>query len=411
MKSGWHHGWNIVVVSLLFQALSNGTIISSFGLFMPLWSKDFGISHSTTTLFLTASVILSGFAAVVIGRLFDVVSVKLTILVGCALYIASFLLLSIATEPWQLFLVYSIALSLTFVLLDALPAQVLVARWFGREASVPLSIATSGMAIGGVLVPPVVAFLVAEAHGWRTACTVLAVVMAVLVVPLILLVVRDRPAAAVEGGASAARGHGKVSLSESVAIAADPHFYWAMLAAVPLLMMTTAFQTNVGAIVLARGGTLGDASFYLAVLNALGFVATVSAGWMLKRAQHRALFQIGAAVSAIGVLGFYFAGQSPMLPLFSAMIGLGTGAASSIIAAYFCLAFTPARMGTTMGVALFFSRIVILAPLLFAVVSEHSGSFTVPMIGLAIFGLLTVAAASRMPTVMEAEGRPEPALA
>ena len=89
--------------------------------------------------------------------------------IGAVFYALSYLLLSVIQTGVQLFFVYSVMLSLSLTMLGILPAQVLVARWFPEKTSVPISIAATGMSFGGIVIPPLVAFLVIELGGWRGA--------------------------------------------------------------------------------------------------------------------------------------------------------------------------------------------------------------------------------------------------
>ena len=390
----WAYGWNIVAAAMVYQAFAYGTIISSFTLFLPFWAADFAIAKSTAAFYVTISTLLGGFAGAVIGPLFDRFSVKLLMLVGAGLYILSFLLLSVITSATHLFFVFSILLSLSLLLLSITPSQVLVARWFPEKTSVPISIVATGMAFGGIVLPPLVAFLILELEGWRAACRALAILAAVIVVPLILFVVRDRPADfAAKARAKAESG----SAPERGPILRSPKFLLALLAAVPLYSIYSGFQANLGPMMLAKGSGLGEISASLAVLNGASLVASLSSGWLLLKIAHRNLYHAMAVIAMIGIAVFALA-SGPVLPLAaSALIGLGIGATGAILTAYFFASFGADRMGTVLGFASPFSRIAVFAPPLFALGNEISGGYTLPLIGLGALALITLVGATLMP--------------
>jgi MFS transporter, OFA family, oxalate/formate antiporter len=392
----WAYGWNIVAVAMVYQAFAYGTIISSFTLFLPFWATDFGIAKSTAAFYVTISTLIGGLAGAAIGRLYDRFSVKLLLLVGAGLYILSYLLLSVTASALQLFFVFSILLSLALLMLSILPSQVLVARWFPEKTSVPISIVATGMAFGGIILPPLVAFLMIELNGWRAACRAMAILMAVVVVPLIILVIRDRPA-----GSTAARPAGaRQDIGSAAArgsIIGDPRFYLAMLTALPLYTIYSGFQANLGPMLLDKGSGLAEVSASLAMLNGASLVASLSAGWLLLRIAHRNLYHAMGLIAMVGVAVFALS-SGDVLPLAaSALIGLGIGATGAILTAYYFASFGADRMGTVLGYASPFSRIAVFAPPLFAFGREATGGYDAPLIGLGALGLITVLGATLMP--------------
>jgi len=283
-------------------------------------------------------------------------------------------------------------------MLSVLPSQVLVARWFPTRTSVPISIVATGMAFGGIVLPPLVAFLMIELGGWRTACRAMAILMAVVVIPLMIIIIRDRPAGQPAGVAPP----GKVKADAPAPAAkrpilTDARFLLALVAAVPLYSIYSGFQANLGPMLLAKGSGLAEVSASLALLNGAALVASLSAGWLLLRIPHRNLYHLTALVAIVGVLGFSMAnGKLPPLAA-SALIGLGVGATGTIITSYYFASFGAGRMGTVLGYASPFSRIAVFAPPLFALGNEASGSYALPLLGLGALGLITLMGATLMP--------------
>ena len=391
----WGYGWNIVGISLIYQAVAYGTIISSFSLFLPLWAQDFGITKSTATLYVTISILLGGLVGPPLGRLYDRFSVKLLLLIGSALYALSYLLLSVIQTGWQLFFVYSVLLSLSLTMLSILPSQVLVARWFPTRTSVPISVAATGMSFGGIIIPPLVAYLIIDLGGWRAASRALAIIMALVVIPLIIAVVRDRPAGATGEAIPAAKT--AAPPADGWAIARSSVFLLAMCAATPLYTIYSGFQANLGSMVLARGGNLAMASVNVATLNGAALVASLSAGWLLLRVRHRTMFRVTAMLAAAGLLAFLAAPGPEARLVACALIGLGTGGTGTTITSYFFASFGPDRMGTVLGFAAPVSRIAVFAPPLFALGNELSGSYAVPLVALAALAAITLLGGTLMP--------------
>ena len=72
------------------------------------------------------------------------------------------------------------------------PATTLVTRWFDRRRPIAISIASTGLSVGGIVLTPVAAWLI-NRDGLANAGTLLAVIWLVGIVPIALLLVRPFP--------------------------------------------------------------------------------------------------------------------------------------------------------------------------------------------------------------------------
>lgn len=60
-RKGWYHGWNIVAVCVLSQAVANGLPVNSFTLFVQDWSAELHAPISFFQLGLAALGLFSAF--------------------------------------------------------------------------------------------------------------------------------------------------------------------------------------------------------------------------------------------------------------------------------------------------------------------------------------------------------------
>jgi MFS family permease len=110
--------------------------------------------------------------------------------VACGL---SLLLLPRLTEAWQLYLVYGL-FGAGFAASSLVPGTTLVTRWFARRRSVALSIASTGLSAGGVLLTPLVASLV-DRYGLAAVAPWLALAFVLGIVPVTALLLHPSPEA------------------------------------------------------------------------------------------------------------------------------------------------------------------------------------------------------------------------
>ncbi len=76
-----------------------------------------------------------------------------------------------------------------------LPASMVISNWFGERRGAALGLTLAGMEAGGMVITMIAGLLIV-AIGWRAAYALLAVPLLVVVLPLYLIFIRTRPAAA-----------------------------------------------------------------------------------------------------------------------------------------------------------------------------------------------------------------------
>jgi MFS family permease len=86
----------------------------------------------------------------------------------------------------------------------------MVARWFVRRRGLAMGLTSFGVAMAGVLFPPIVSWLLPQI-GWRGTWFLFAALIGIVIAPLVLMVLREQPTAA-EGidyvGSPAEQGSG-----------------------------------------------------------------------------------------------------------------------------------------------------------------------------------------------------------
>jgi MFS family permease len=110
--------------------------------------------------------------------------------VACGLSLAA---LGRVGSVWQVYAVYAL-FGAGFAASSLVPGTTLVTRWFSRRRSVALSVASTGLSAGGVVLTPAVADLI-DRYGLSTVAPWLGLALVVGVVPVTALLVRPSPEA------------------------------------------------------------------------------------------------------------------------------------------------------------------------------------------------------------------------
>src|SRR5262249_32862060 len=114
-----------------------------------------GLASSATATFFIAA----GLGGLVAGRLLGRVDVRLLIVGGVILGTAALAYVGSLTAVWQLYAFY-VALGLAHGISGLVPVTTVITRWFNVHRSLALSIGTTGLSLGGIIVAPAVALAV-----------------------------------------------------------------------------------------------------------------------------------------------------------------------------------------------------------------------------------------------------------
>jgi MFS family permease len=387
---GWYHGWNIVAVSVLVQVVGMGLTVNAFSLFLQDWSEDLHTPISTLQLALLGLAVTSAIGSPIFGTLADKFSARWMFFWGVVGIVVFHLAMGMVTAPWQLIAIYSVLIPLSLGGGGMIVANAVVSRWFVRRAGLALGLTAFGMGMAGIVLPPIIAGL--PNVGWRTIWQAGGVITAVLVIPLVLLVIRDRPterdgldyvnvATAAHAPAGAAAGS---SPALSWLGVLKRRNFWLLLAVyLPILATYGGVAQNMAPIAASQGFGKQAASYMLAALGAAHVVGNLSFGMLSDRFGNRwPLFGLALAAAA-GALAAGLGHSFMMLGAGAAFVGLGAGI-YTLLAAAIAAEFGAADFGRAYGLALFFMPVTSLGPILTAKVQEMTGSYAPPLIGFAI---------------------------
>jgi MFS family permease len=383
----WYHGWNIVAVCMLSQVAANSLTYNTFSLFLRDWSAQFHTPISQLHLGVSAMVLVAAFLSPVVGGLADRYPARRLFaggLIGIALF---YLSISVATAAWQILALYGILASVALDLSTAVPANALVSRWFVRRLGLALGLSAFGIGLAGVVLPPVIAALLPTA-GWRMIWRGGGAAVGLLVMPLVVAVIRDRPTDT-EGryylsGDGKKRGHhggaaGRMGWREVVA----RRNFWLLVAIyLPMMGLYSGIGQNLAPYAASRGISQQSAGLLLSVLSFSHIIATLVLGLLSDRFGNRLPFAGLALAMVAGAATLAYAGALPAIVAGIALVGLG-GGVFTLLAAAIAVEFGAEGVGRAFGLSMFFLPIMSLAPFVVAKAQESTGSYAFGIIGLA----------------------------
>ncbi|WP_082592381.1 MFS transporter [Phycicoccus sp. Soil803] len=187
-----HRAWWVALVILGALVAAAGFRSSTGALLEPLES-EFGWSRATTSGAVTANLVIYGLTAPFAAALMERFGLRRVVCLALVLVALGSGLTTVMTAPWQLWLLWGVFVGVGAGAMALVLGAVVANRWFveSRRGLVTGVFSAAGAAGQLVFLPGIAAL--AAGPGWRWSALVVTGA-ALLLVPLVLLVVRDRPA-------------------------------------------------------------------------------------------------------------------------------------------------------------------------------------------------------------------------
>jgi MFS family permease len=393
----WYHGWNIVAVCILSQAVANGLTYNSLSLFLRGWSAELNTPISRLTLSVAIMGTVAAALAPFIGVLADKYPARRLFvcgLLGMALFYVG---VGSVTAAWQLLVLYGVLAAPALALCTAIVANALISRWFVRRRGMAFGLSAFGIGLAGVLLPQIINPLL-PIVGWRVIWWSGGAFIAVVVVPLVLVVIRNRPAeeegryylagdsAAGESGPSTHHGHGAAGGNQLTwrEVAARRNFWLLVGIYLPLVALSGATIQNIAPYAASHGLSRQTGAALLSLLSLMHVVATLVLGLVSDRFGNRLPFIGLAVLMVLGSLLLALGSDLPIIVVGCFLIGLGSGV-FTLLAAAIAVEFGAEGVGRAFGLCMMFVPVITLTPFLIAKTQEMTGSYTPAFIGGAVF--------------------------
>jgi predicted MFS family arabinose efflux permease len=342
-----NYSWAILAVGFSILFFSGGSRFA-FGLMLKPMSEELDVSRSTLSLAVTMFMVVSALAMPFVGRLVDRWSLRGTIAIGAVIGAAGLALMGQVQSSWQVFLVYGVVYALGNSGTSIAPVVVMVSQWFVERRGFATSVAVSGNAIGQLVIVAALASALA-AIGWQASYTVLAVVNAAILLPLILLVVRPGPP--LENAAASATSGSEAApqpLTLRQALASRPFL---LLLAIYTICGFQDFFVATHIVAFAQDQGVGDvlAGNLLAWMGVMGLLGVLLAGVMADA--------VGASrptalcfLMRIGIFALIIPLQStPAILAFGLLYGFTFLITAPLTVVFLGNIYGPNRLGTLTG--------------------------------------------------------------
>jgi MFS family permease len=292
--------WVIVAAGGLLGCVAIGGMFSLPVLLQPI-ARDTGWSVTGVSSAMTIGFLAMAFTSMIWGTLSDRFGPLPVVLTGSIVIAASLAAASFATSLIAFQILFGVMIGGATAAIFA-PMMATVTGWFDTHRSLAVSLVSAGMGMAPMTMAPLAAWLVSN-HDWRTSMQILAVIVAVIMIPVSLLVRRppvlDGPAAPAKGDAPP-----NISLTEALR---SPQFI--------ILLATNFFccATHSGPIIhtvsyaVSCGIPMIAAVTIYSVEGLAGMGGRLVFGLLGDRFGAKRVLVTGLLLQAFGALGYVFA--------------------------------------------------------------------------------------------------------
>jgi MFS family permease len=188
-----HRAWLVAGVTFL-ALIAAAAFRSSTGALMEPLEREFGWSRSTTSLAVTVNLIVYGLTAPFAAALMQRFGIRRLVAAALSLVALGCVATVVMSSSWELVAAWGFAIGIGTGSMALVFGAIVANRWFVSHRGLVTGIFSAASATGQLIFLPVLATLI-NSHGWRTAVLVVAG-FALLLVPLVIWLLADSPAAA-----------------------------------------------------------------------------------------------------------------------------------------------------------------------------------------------------------------------
>ena len=185
------YGWKIVWAILVQLTFTSGLSFYNHAIYLNALAAQPSFDVQSASTAVSVFFLSGGISGLYVAKLVRDYDPRLCITAGALMASLSLAGLPFVSNLAQLYVVYSI-FGAGFAASALIPATTLVTRWFQRRRAMALSLASTGLSLGGVVLTPLCAFMV-DQLGFTLAAPIMGVMFLLGVIPVAWIWLRPNP--------------------------------------------------------------------------------------------------------------------------------------------------------------------------------------------------------------------------
>jgi MFS family permease len=378
--------WRMCAIAFLSANVSMACGFSSFGVLLGAVEAKMGVTRDLSSLGVPLASLGLSVMSPMVGALATKLSIRLLMIAGVMMNVIAYAVLALSSSIVIDLVAYGLLIGPGLSLTGAVLPFTLVARWFQVNQGWALGLVT--MPLVPALMPLAVAMAL-RALGLSATYTLMAALMALLLVPLLFVVdappqkTRDPREDAAPGGTAVDPG---MTIRQ---LLGRPHFWTLTLSRAAIMMSAGGAAVHLVPMTRDWGLDAMQAASLLTAFSAMGMAGTLVFGWLADRLGYKKALALLCIDSAILWAIMLLHPTYDALLLVAGLIGFHAGASIPVFGVAVTQAFGRASFGRAFGLSYVIDMpFSLLSVPIAARVYMRTGSYSEAMMGLIAFILL-----------------------
>lgn len=397
-KNMYH--WIILICCMVVLMFTYATRFSLSQLFTSEILEETGFATSAYFLCTTIASIICVFTAPIAGKLLRGKHMQLVFLISCVGTMGFYACYGFCYELWQFYLVGALQ---GFFAMGActIPVTVLITNWFEKNRGLMISIAMTGISIGGTVLSPALSWTI-NTFGWRKAYFILGGVCLLVLVPIVGFVIKPMPSdvgllpyGCGEENCKSTKekiahpvSHWNASLSE----ARKTPILWLFAVSGFLIYFTSCIMGHMSYYLQNEGFQSSQIASYISIYSTVAIAGKLILGHIFDRFGPKGGMLFGGGTFTLFLLAFLVVSKNPLMLYISAVLyGFGTCTVSVAVPIITTYIFGPKNYSELYGFISAFTMTgsAIGTPAI-GLVYDITNSYKVAIIILAILTILSI---------------------
>ncbi|MEH7418760.1 MFS transporter [Neobacillus drentensis] len=329
-----HYSWFILAITF-FSIIAAGIVMSSSGVFIDPFEKEFGWDRSVIALAFAISMFLYGISGPFMAALLNVIGLKKMMIISMATLLWGIILTFIMNQSWQMIIIWGFIIGLGSSLFLTVLSPYVANHWFEKRRGLAVGILTASTATGQLILLPVLAAIINK-YSWRPAIGLIMILSLIMLI-IILLFMKNTPkdvGILPYGLEEEVRESTEGPKENPIVVAFDGLFeavkvkeFWLLSGSFFICGLSTSglIGTHFVSYCISFGVPLVTAASFLSFMGIFNLVGTTLSGWLSDRFDNRWLLFWYYGLRGASLLSLPYAlneGSTTMLVIFSVFYGL-----------------------------------------------------------------------------------------
>ena len=371
------YGWYVVACAFLIAMCGFGFGFYGPGLYVAslhaIHGWPIGLLSSAVTAYYLAAAVWTAFIGDAIRRF----GPRWVVVAGCHALVLGGAALTLVRSPWQVYVAF-VGMSVGWAAMNGAAISAIVAPWFDKKRGLAISLALNGGSCGGVVVTPLLVFLIAR-YGFGKGMALALAAMVTVLIPAALLVLRRSPIGCPPDGAepgSAAPAVVVVSTSWSRRGAFhDPAFLTISIAFALGFLAQVGFLTHQISYLLPLVGAHG-AALVVSMTTLAAIVGRTVTGSFVDTVDRRLVACANFATQAAAIVVLLAVESRSAIYVGCVLFGLGVGNMNTLPALIVQREFPPEHFGRVVSLVVSVNHIAFaLGPAILGALHDWSSDY------------------------------------